>query len=379
METREIRAWAIISKGDVPTAVSEEEFMMPSQSDNEKKYHVHRKEEWTCDCPDFQKRHAPCKHILATQFWIKMRAKADSEGTFDIEKEVLDKVSCAYCGSENVVRNGNRKTQGMIKQRFMCQECKRTFIEDKDFEKFKGEPKLITLVLDLYFKGVSLRKIKDHVSQFYGKEVHHETIRRWIIRFTKKMNEHVSKITPHVSDTWHADEQFVKARNKDHEWQIGFTWNVMDSETRFLIASQITHIRSRDEAEMIFRTAEHNAGTTPKIVITDKLQAYGYGIRKGFSKDVEHRRYKGFMDSTQNNKIERFHGTFRERDKVMRGLKSVETAQVFIDAFRNYYNFIRPHEGLNGMTPAQAAGIDLKSGKNRWIELINPEHKNYDR
>jgi len=179
-----------------------------------------------------------------------------------------------------------------------------------------------------------------------------------------------------VSGTWHADEQFVKARNKEHEWQVGFAWNVMDSKTRFLIASQITHIRSREEAEMIFRKAEQNTGTTPETVITDKLQAYGHGIKNGFSKPVEHKRYKGFMDNSQNNKIERFHGTFRERDKVMRGLKSVETAQVFINGFRAYYNFIREHQGLNGLTPAQASGINLNLGQNRWLNLIKVSNQN---
>jgi transposase InsO family protein len=56
-------------------------------------------------------------------------------------------------------------------------------------------------------------------------------------------------------------------------------------------------------------------------------------------------------DTSRTYIIERFHGTFRERDKVLRGLKSVETAQTFVEAFRNYYNYLRPHQTL-GMTSA---------------------------
>jgi transposase-like protein len=370
MENREIRAYSILAKGDMPTAISSEEFMMPSQTDKDKRYRVQHKEAWVCDCLDFQKHHKPCKHIIATQLWLKMRAKAQNEGTFDIEKEVLNKLSCAYCGSDNVFKNGSRKTQGKVKQRFFCRDCKRTFIEDKGFEKFKGEPKLITLIMDLYFKGVSLRKIKDHVKQFYGKDISHETLRRWIVRFTKKLNENVDKFTPKLSDTWHADEVFVKTRTSKQtprgNW--AYNWNVLDSKTRFLIASNITELREQYEAKQTFREAKRVANTEPKTIITDNWKAYDDAVKEVLP-NTEHHKYAGLKAHVQNNKIERFHGTFRERDKVMRGLKSIQTAQNFIDAHRAYYNFIRPHSAL-GMTPAQAAGIDLNLGQNRWLSLL---------
>jgi len=34
-----------------------------------------------------------------------------------------------------------------------------------------------------------------------------------------------------------------------------------------------------------------------------------------------------------------------------------------------YHNFIKPHEGLDGRTPAEACGIELQ-GENKWITLI---------
>lgn len=34
-----------------------------------------------------------------------------------------------------------------------------------------------------------------------------------------------------------------------------------------------------------------------------------------------------------------------------------------------YHNFVRPHEGLDGATPAEKAGIKV-DGENRWITLI---------
>jgi len=35
-----------------------------------------------------------------------------------------------------------------------------------------------------------------------------------------------------------------------------------------------------------------------------------------------------------------------------------------------YYNFIRPHQTLDGKTPAQVAQIDVANGRNKWEELL---------
>jgi len=66
--------------------------------------------------------------------------------------------------------------------------------------------------------------------------------------------------------------------------------------------------------------------------------------------------------------MERYHGTFKERNKVMHGMKKTDT--VILDGQRVYYNHIRPHQALNGKTPAQAAGLELDLGVNRWMILI---------
>lgn len=60
-----------------------------------------------------------------------------------------------------------------------------------------------------------------------------------------------------------------------------------------------------------------------------------------------------------NNRIERFHGTYRERTEVMRGFRSMNGSQAITDGERIYQNFIRTHTALKGQTPAEAAGIKL--------------------
>lgn len=47
-----------------------------------------------------------------------------------------------------------------------------------------------------------------------------------------------------------------------------------------------------------------------------------------------------------------------------------------MDGFITYYNFIRKHQGLNGLTPSQMANIDLKLGRNRWLGLLKQSLEN---
>ena len=54
--------------------------------------------------------------------------------------------------------------------------------------------------------------------------------------------------------------------------------------------------------------------------------------------------------------------------------KSEETT--FVKGHQLYYNFIRPHEGLNGYTPAHFANIYLNLGNKKWESLLQKSIKN---
>jgi hypothetical protein len=59
----------------------------------------------------------------------------------------------------------------------------------------------------------------------------------------------------------------------------------------------------------------------------------------------------------------------------MRGLQDDDTAAEFNNGFKAFYNHIRLHMALKGQTPAQAAGIDLKLGGNRWMGMIQKSER----
>jgi len=371
---RMIRGYAIIAKGDEPKRLDEQTFQIPSQSGNGKYRVAVQGSEWSCECPDYYYRRIECKHIHAVQFWLVLKAKMDSEGVFDIHRKICDAPTCPYCGSIGAVRNGNRKGVNGGKQRFKCKNCRRTFVLEKDFERIKADPKIVTLALDLYFKGVSLRKVVDHINQFYGIKIHHATVLRWIQKYVKLMKSYADKLTPQVSGVWRADEMTLNV-NGEFQW----LWNMMDNDTRFLLATHLAKTREGPDAIKLFAEAKERARIKPELLVTDGLGAYKEAYKKEFftlkGPRTEHIRHIQIRGEKNNNLIERLHGTIRERDKVMRALDNDKSAKTIIDGYKIYYNFVRPHMALDGKTPAETANIDLQLGKNKWLGLIKKSLK----
>jgi hypothetical protein len=54
----------------------------------------------------------------------------------------------------------------------------------------------------------------------------------------------------------------------------------------------------------------------------------------------------------------------------MRGFDNDIGTQEFCEGIQTYYNYIRPHQGLGGLTPALVAGIPFGMEGNRWMRMI---------
>lgn len=88
---------------------------------------------------------------------------------------------------------------------------------------------------------------------------------------------------------------------------------------------------------------------------------------------TEHIRHIHLAGDVHNNKMERQNGEWRDREKVMRGLKKEDTP--ILKGYQLYHNYIRGHEGLDGKTPAEACGIKVE-GQNKWQTIIQNASRN---
>jgi transposase-like protein len=67
-----------------------------------------------------------------------------------------------------------------------------------------------------------------------GVEVSPRTILRWIDKYTGPKEKYLAKIQPQLSDTWRADEMFLKMKGN-----LKYLYALMDDQTRFWIAQEV--------------------------------------------------------------------------------------------------------------------------------------------
>jgi len=358
-QMREVRGYAIISKGDTPKQINKDTFTIPSQNGNGE-CTITMKRKPTCTCPDFEKRQMDCKHIHAVRFFVDFNTKVKTENKGIVEETQ----NCPYYKSSHTVGCGKKQTKSGQKQRYKCNECKRRFIENKDYERYKGNEKTTSLIMDLYFKGISLRGIKDHLKQFYNLPLDHSNIMRRIHKFSVIINDYVQTLKPEVKDIWNHDEMKIQAGGK---WL--WLWNIMDKETKYLITTQVSYNAMIHNSRKFFAQAREQAGE-PKYLLTDGRHSLTSSITKEMP-TANHVRLVSLTDKRQNNQnIERLNGTCRDRFTPMRGFGNEQSAEIMTSAFRNYYNFIKPHNSIGGSTPAQMAGIGVENSENKWGELL---------
>jgi transposase-like protein len=303
-----------------------------------------------------------CKHIWAVEFSTAIRREVETR-----KIEPITNVSnCIFCDSENIVRDGIRHNKYGDIQKYNCKACGQYFTINIGFEKMKHNPQAVTTAMQLYFSGESLRNTMESL-RLLGVQVSHQTVYNWIGKYVKIMQGYVEKLKPNVGDTWRADELWVKVKG-----DMKYVFALMDDETRFWIAQEVADTKQKHNARKLFQMGKEVAGKNPKILITDELQSYRDAwFREFFTVDeetrTEHIRKIRFQNDMNNNKMERLNGEIRDREKVMRGLKKKDTS--LLKGYQIYHNYIRPHEGLNGKTPADACGIEIK-GENKWKTLI---------
>ncbi len=131
---------------------------------------------------------------------------------------------------------------------------------------------------------------------------------------------------PRPGDTWHPDE--VNEEQK-------YLWRAVDADgTVFDIL--VRGRRDRAAARRFFRTLLKKTRTVPRVVVTDRLRSCRAAHREVML-SVEHRPHKGL-----NNRAENSHQPTRQRERAMKGLRSVGGAQRFLSAFSGISPHFRP-------------------------------------
>ncbi len=277
-------------------------------------------------------------------------------------------MACKYCGSEKVRKWGKVKGQQVYK----CKDCGHRFFENGNFSKMRVEKNLVVAALNFYYDGLSLRKAQRNLEQIFGERISQVTILNWIKKYSKLVKDFVTTLTPQLSGLWHEDETMLSCEGRN----VWF-WEMIDEDTRFLVTSHVSGTRTLEDTIAVFKRGLEQSKVRPRAVFVDGSFVYETAFNKVFytmRKDIRPELVQrvGIRARETNNIVERMHGTVKDRTRCMRGLKSFESTKSLLEGFTIHYNYVRPHQSLNGKTPAQAARTQAPS---TWKGLIDEATK----
>ena len=111
------------------------------------------------------------------------------------------------------------------------------------------------------------------------------------------------------------------------------------------------------------------------IFVCDKFENYRNAFNKLFYRVAKLRfgipiKAKRGGLKHNNNQIERYNQEIKDRIKTMRNFGSDKGAENFLNLKHIIHNFVNPHMQLKGNTPAEAAGIDLRLGRRKLLNII---------
>lgn len=107
------------------------------------------------------------------------------------------------------MKHGLRHNKSVDIQRYTCEACGRWFVVNLGFERMKASSQIITSAMQLYFTGESLRNVQKFL-RLQGVVVSHVAVYKWIRKYVRLMEKYLEQIKPQVSETWRADELYLK-------------------------------------------------------------------------------------------------------------------------------------------------------------------------
>ena len=300
MNSRTQRAEQMMQEPGCAAQTAQGEFRIRSQTDPAKSYTVRETAGGlVCECPDHEFRRADCKHIKVVLEVVR-RNRGYKNGAFRIMERSKLKL-CKFCDSGRIKKWGMRKTKNGSSQRFKCLDCGKRFTTNFGFEKRQYGPEIITLAMQSYFQGMSVRDIADNLAMA-GIDVSFKTVYNWVADYSEMVSGYLDGVVPRTSGRTmvRADEVWVKVADEQK-----YLFASMDDDTRYWLAAEMSHTKFQHNADGLLESTKRRIGKSPAHFVTDGLPAYQKSSRKVFGKDTNHVRHihiAGKRDRDNNNR-----------------------------------------------------------------------------
>ena len=169
----------------------------------------------------------------------------------------------------------------------------------------------------MYFDRLSYRRVAENIGEYFHRPTIATSVYNWVRQETEKAKNALAHTKVGTGPEWVADGMQVSVGGEKY-WVL----NVMDSDTRFILAAYLSKDRTAKATATTMAIARDRAYNSPVEIKTDGLRSYQQGVKTAFpTRPVTHVVSKGIRAIISNNMSERLQGTLRDRDKTLRGIK----------------------------------------------------------
>ena len=198
------------------------------------------------------------------------------------------------------------------------------------YKGYRVPKSIIGFAVRYYYRyRISLRNLSEML-QDRGVFVTYETIRNWCQTWGLVYARDIRrKRGSAFTDKWHINEVRVKIKG-----DIFWLWRLIDSEGKE-IDVLLQKRRNAKSAIRFLKRSLKKLGISLRVMVTDKLRSYRKAHRV-LLKSSQHRAHKRL-----NNRIENSHQSTREKERQMRGFKSVSNSQRFLSSMGAFLNLLK--------------------------------------
>ena len=131
--------------------------------------------------------------------------------------------------------------------------------------------------VDMYYDSLSCRWTAENMEQYFGRETGTTGVYRWVRELSAKADEILRPVKATTRDSWVADEPVINVGGQKY-----WLFNVMDSETRFVLAACLSLVRTARAAATALRLARERAENHQAEIKTDGLRSYADAMPRAF-------------------------------------------------------------------------------------------------
>ncbi|CCQ35842.1 ISH14-type transposase ISNamo13 [Natronomonas moolapensis 8.8.11] len=192
-----------------------------------------------------------------------------------------------------------------------------------------------TFAVRLHATGCSLRETTTILAEL-GVERSHGAVWNWVHRVADSVPDPPSAQSTRVA----VDETAVKING---EWS--WLYAAIDIETKLILDVQLFGRHGTDPAAAFLHGLRENHDLSDAVFLVD-----GYGHQTAIARLG----LSGRLDYVNRNLIEKWFHTRKMRVNRFHNswVGSRSSAREWVEQFTHYYNHQRPHQSLNGRTPA---------------------------